>query len=140
MLTSTTGNGNPPNHAIAFQSCLENALKDGGKPLDGLKYAVFALGSSTYENFCSFGRFCDPSMEEIGGMRIAPLVLGDERKGQEKAFQTWAMEAFQNGCDSVNIEMPKNVEKKWPYAKLKSANVTRKSTLIGKTIFPYTLP
>ena len=81
-MTSTTGNGNPPPHAIAFRSSLEDNLKDGLKPLDGLKYAVFALGSSTYENFCTFGKFCDTSIEQIGGMRIAPLVLGDEQKGQ----------------------------------------------------------
>ena len=82
ILTSTTGNGNPPHHAIAFRSSLEDDLKSGAKSLNGLKYAVFALGSSTYENFCTFGKFCDTSIEEIGGLRIAPLVLGDEQKGQ----------------------------------------------------------
>ena len=120
ILTSTTGNGNPPHHAIAYRSCLEDALKEGKKPLNGLKYAVFALGSSTYENFCTFGKFCDTSLEEIGGMRIAPLVLGDEQKGQDRAFRTWAMAAFKNACDSINIHMPKYVEEKWPFAKLKS--------------------
>ena len=99
---------------------MEDALKEGKKPLNGLKYAVFALGSSTYENFCTFGKFCDTSLEEIGGMRIAPLVLGDEQKGQDRAFRTWAMGAFKNACDSININMPKYVEEKWPFAKLKS--------------------
>ena len=99
---------------------MEDALKEGKKPLNGLKYAVFALGSSTYENFCTFGKFCDTSLEEIGGMRIAPLVLGDEQKGQDRAFRTWAMAAFKNACDSINIHMPKYVEEKWPFAKLKS--------------------
>ena len=30
------------------------------------------------------------------------------------------MAAFKNGCDSINVNMPKYVEEKWPYAKLKS--------------------
>ena len=93
ILTSTTGNGNPPHHAIAFRSSLEDDLISGVKSLNGLKYAVFALGSSIYENFCTFGKFCDTSIEEIGGLRIAPLVLGDEQKGQVSKFwmctSTW---------------------------------------------------
>ena len=82
ILTSTTGNGNPPNHAISFKCALDEDLEDGARSLEGLKYSVFAFGSSIYENFCTFGKFCDASIEEAGGIRISPLLMGDEQKGQ----------------------------------------------------------
>ena len=86
-MTSTTGNGNPPNHAISFKCQLEEDLEDGARSLEGLKYSVFAFGSSIYEqSFCTFGKFCDASIKEAGGSRISPLLMGDEQKGHVSTY------------------------------------------------------
>ena len=71
IITSTTGNGEPPHHAIGFKGVMEDALKNEKQILKGLKYAVFGLGSSIYENFCTFGKFCNSSIEALGKV---PLI------------------------------------------------------------------
>ena len=45
---------------------MKDALKNEKQILKGLKYAVFGLGSSIYENFCTFGKFCNSSIEALG--------------------------------------------------------------------------
>lgn len=58
------------------------------------RFAVFALGSSAYPNFCAFGRYVDNLLGELGGERLLPLSHGDEMCGQEPAFQEWAAHVF----------------------------------------------
>ena len=70
IITSTTGNGEPPHHAIGFKGVIEDALKNEKQILKGLKYAVFGLGSSIYENFCTFGKFCNSSIEALGKVSL----------------------------------------------------------------------
>jgi sulfite reductase alpha subunit-like flavoprotein len=121
LLTSTTGSGDPPHHAIGFKSSLEDAqlTPDGQKLLKGVRYAVFALGSTAYEMFCTFGKECDASLHSLGGERIASIGLGDEQKGQDRCFRNWTMAAFTGACEAINIAIPGPVEKNWPFAKLR---------------------
>lgn len=58
------------------------------------RFAVFALGSSAYPNFCAFGKYVDNLLGELGGERIMKLATGDEMCAQEQAFSKWAQEAF----------------------------------------------
>lgn len=60
-----------------------------------ISFAVFALGSSAYPNFCAFGRYVDNLFGELGGERLVKLTCGDELAGQDQAFRTWASEIFQ---------------------------------------------
>ena len=85
--------------------------------LKGLKYAVFALGSSMYENFCTFGIYCDSAIEALGGQRVAQLALGDEQRGQDRAFRSWTKMVLTGVCDAFDIEIPRNVEEKWPFSR-----------------------
>lgn len=52
------------------------------------------MGSSAYPNYCSFGKYLNGIMEELGGTRIMDIVCGDELAGQEKAFRKWAPNVF----------------------------------------------
>ena len=117
IITSTTGNGEPPHHAIAFKSAMQDLLKTGQKPLNHLKFAVFALGSSIYDNFCTFGKLCDSALVELGAQRVAPLALGDEQKGQDRAFRNWAKLAFQGSCEALDMDIPFLVQQKWPFSR-----------------------
>ena len=115
IVAATTGDGDAPQHALAFQDELKKAKKNGVKPLTRLKYSVFALGSSTYEHFCAFGKYCDRILEELGADRIAPLVLGDEQKSQTRAFQAWALEAIQNSSANYDINLSDSIQAAWPF-------------------------
>ncbi|XP_076367440.1 nitric oxide synthase [Tachypleus tridentatus] len=68
-------------------------------PLSNIRFSVFALGSSAYPNFCSFGYFLDNLLGELGGERILKIGTGDELCGQEQSFWRWAQKVFQTACD-----------------------------------------
>ena len=66
-------------------------------PLSNVRFAVFALGSSAYPNFCAFGKYIDNILGELGGERLMKMATGDEICGQEQAFRKWAPEVFKVG-------------------------------------------
>jgi nitric-oxide synthase len=58
------------------------------------RFAVLALGSSAYPNFCAFGKYVDNLLGELGGERMLKLVSADEMCGQDQAFRRWASDVF----------------------------------------------
>lgn len=58
------------------------------------RFAVFALGSSAYPNYCAFGKYVDTLLGDTGGERLVDLTCGDELAGQEQQFNIWAKEVF----------------------------------------------
>jgi sulfite reductase (NADPH) flavoprotein alpha-component len=67
IVTSTWGEGDPPDNAVAFwqQLTAENEVE-----LAGLRYSVLALGDSNYQHFCGFGKNLDSRLEALGARRI----------------------------------------------------------------------
>ncbi|KAK7079599.1 Nitric oxide synthase, brain [Halocaridina rubra] len=78
--------------------------EDNFGPLNNVRFAVFALGSSAYPNFCAFGKYVDNLLAELGGERIMNLTCGDELAGQEQAFKQWAGDAFKVGCETFCLD------------------------------------
>lgn len=68
FVVSTWGDGEPPDEALEFWETLEKL--DGG-PLEGLRFAIYALGDSSYDEFCGFGRNLERELTNKGGVRIA---------------------------------------------------------------------
>jgi nitric-oxide synthase len=100
VVTSTFGNGDPPENGEEFAKNLytlklsENGIPNGDSKL---RFAVFALGSSAYPNFCAFGKYVDNLLGELGGERLSKMASGDEMCGQEQAFRKWAPQIFKVG-------------------------------------------
>jgi len=74
VIASTHGDGDPPDAVGAFASQLASAQ---GTALAGLKYAVLALGDSSYARFCQFGKMIDERFAALGASRLADRVDAD---------------------------------------------------------------
>lgn len=73
-------------------------------PLSNVRFAVFALGSSAYPNFCAYGKYLDSVLAELGGERLAKISYGDEMCGQEQAFRVWAPNVFKIACETFCLD------------------------------------
>ncbi|KAG7170858.1 Nitric oxide synthase, salivary gland-like, partial [Homarus americanus] len=78
--------------------------EDNFGPLSNVRFAVFALGSSAYPNFCAFGKYVDNLLSELGGEQLMKLTCGDELAGQEQAFNKWAADVFNFGCETFCLD------------------------------------
>ena len=74
VVASTWGEGDPPERAAEFYRAL---MAEDAPRFDGVRFAVLALGDSSYVNFCEVGRRIDARLEALGGERIAPLLECD---------------------------------------------------------------
>jgi sulfite reductase (NADPH) flavoprotein alpha-component len=85
VIASTHGDGDPPDSAGALGLQLANAQ---GSPLAGLKYAVLALGDSSYARFCQFGKSIDERFAALGAMRLTERIDADgDAEAAFKAFR-----------------------------------------------------
>ena len=53
----------------------------------------------------------------LGGQKVAELALGDEQRGQDRSFRNWTKMTLMGLCDAFDIEMPRQVEEKWPFSR-----------------------
>ncbi|HCH64810.1 MAG: hypothetical protein CL927_20485 [Deltaproteobacteria bacterium] len=70
VVTSTTGNGDPPYNAASLHRYLHHERP----PLKGLRFAVFALGSRHFTHFAQCGRDFDEILGVLGAERIVERV------------------------------------------------------------------
>lgn len=85
IITSTYGDGEPPDNAADFHAALHAA---DAPALASLQYSVFALGDSNYPDFCKCGRDFDQRLAELGAKRLTEIVECDVEF--EDAFKAWS--------------------------------------------------
>ena len=103
VITSTWGEGDPPERAAAFYQAL---MADDAPRFDGVPFSVLALGDSSYVNFCETGRQIDARLEALGGKRIAPRVDCD--LDYEEPAAAWTKDALKELADLAEPEPAAN--------------------------------
>lgn len=85
IITSTYGDGEPPDSALAFHQWLHS---DAAPSLAGVKFSVLALGDTTYPDFCQCGIEFDTRLAALGAERIYPRVDCDV--DFDPGYKTWS--------------------------------------------------
>jgi sulfite reductase (NADPH) flavoprotein alpha-component len=100
LIVSTYGEGDAPDAVKPFyeQFCLEHFPCYGN-----LSYAVLALGDSSYEHFCKFGKDLDAKLAALGGVRIAERVDCDV--DFDASFAQWKA-AVHASLDDITAARP----------------------------------
>ncbi|EOZ0649456.1 NADPH-dependent assimilatory sulfite reductase flavoprotein subunit [Cronobacter muytjensii] len=98
IVTSTQGEGDPPEEAVALHKFL---LSKKAPKLEGAAFAVFGLGDTSYERFCQAGKDFDTRLAELGGERLLDRVDADVE------YQTAAQEWRQRVVDVLKARVPK---------------------------------
>lgn len=103
IVTSTFGDGEPPDNAKAFWTFLNGPA---APKLTNTRFSVCAIGDSNYPKFCGFGRELDTRIESLGGQRVHPRVDCDLEF--EEPFGKWLNEALEKsvGKSETSIQVP----------------------------------
>lgn len=71
IITSTHGEGDPPDNAIELHEYLHGRK---APKLEGVRFSVLALGDQSYEYFCQAGKDFDFKLAELGAERLYDRV------------------------------------------------------------------
>ncbi len=84
LITSTFGEGEPPDNARALLAALTG---EDAPSLAALRFAVCGLGDTNYTHFCQCGKDFDACLEKLGAIRVAARVDCD--LDYEGPFTQW---------------------------------------------------
>ncbi|AIQ64041.1 reductase [Paenibacillus stellifer] len=88
FIASTFGAGDPPDNGVRF---FEELSTDQAPSLHSLQYAILALGDTSYDEFCGFGRKLDDRLSKLGAGRMLDTLLCDT--DYEDQAESWTMMA-----------------------------------------------
>lgn len=140
VIVSTHGEGVPPFSAQELHGFIYGKR---APKLDGVNFAVLALGDSSYFQFCKTGRDFDEQLEKLGAKRLVPVLTCDldfEQPADEWIKSTLIsfgakLSNGSQGSASTNLSKPTQINTESPKYTKKNpykAPVYEKITLHGK--------
>lgn len=91
IITSTYGDGEPPDNAAALHSALHAA---DAPTLSNMNFSVLALGDSSYPDFCKCGHDFNNRFTALGAKSLAPIVECDV--DYDAPFAAWTKQLEQS--------------------------------------------
>jgi sulfite reductase (NADPH) flavoprotein alpha-component len=85
VITSTFGDGGPPDNGAGFWDRLHSA---DAPALDGIRYAVLGIGDRSYDNFCGHAKAIDGRLEALGATRM--LERAECEAYDDEPMDRWA--------------------------------------------------
>lgn len=107
IVTSTTGNGDPPENASRFMRFIKRKQTSDLQPFRNVNYAVLGLGDTNYDQFCATGKEIDKRLSMLGGTCVKALACADEGTGLEDTVEPWKSSVFvdiTNACAKRVVE------------------------------------
>lgn len=101
ILVSTWGEGDPPERAVDFHSFV---MSDAAPSLKGVNFAVFALGDTSYADFCLCGKQFDERLATLGARRVLNRVDADV--DFEPPFAKWLEAVIPAISDAAGLNAP----------------------------------
>ncbi|HEX9046720.1 MAG TPA: sulfite reductase subunit alpha [Verrucomicrobiae bacterium] len=104
IISSTWGDGEPPDNAINFWSWLS---ADSAPRLEHLSFAVLGLGDKNYSDFCGASKKFDARLEALGARRLAARGECDtDYESPAKAWVDGLWAVLGNGNAGVGAAAP----------------------------------
>jgi sulfite reductase (NADPH) flavoprotein alpha-component len=101
IVISTQGDGDPPDDARGF---FEFVTGKRAPQLPELRYAVLALGDSSYPQFCAIGRRLDDRLAELGARRW--FARGDADLDIDAVATPWLASVLAAAKDALKPQAP----------------------------------
>ncbi len=115
LIASTHGEGDPPDEALDLYDYL---FSKKAPDLSHMRFAVLALGDSSYEHFCQTGKDFDGILEKLGAERVLERIDCDV--DYEEPAATWLKQAEQQFADGEPVlpaSEPTALQEKAVYSK-----------------------
>lgn len=90
IVSSTWGDGDPPENAMSFWNWLKS---DAAPRLEQLEFAVLGLGDRNYSDFCGAAKKFDARLEALGAKRLASR--GECDTDYESTARKWLEEVWE---------------------------------------------
>lgn len=106
LITSTYGEGEPPDNAEAFYRFI---LSDKAPQLEGLRYSVLGLGDSNYPDFNQCAKVFDQRLQTLGASRMVAGVWCDV--DFDEPYEQWLQATLDAACSGeTKDQAPAKVE------------------------------
>jgi sulfite reductase (NADPH) flavoprotein alpha-component len=104
IVTSTWGDGDPPDNATGFWSAIS---AESAPRLESLRYAVLGLGDRNYADFCGASKKFDLRLEQLGALRVLARAECDvDFQATAKAWMEALWPVLTPGTPTVTAPTP----------------------------------